>query len=48
MAITQNYGLIWKGFSEEVTAEKSEFKSAKNVHECPSELLQDLGAVGYE
>ena len=48
MAIIQNYGLICIGFLEEITVGISNFKTAKNVLECPSKLLQDPGALGYE
>ena len=47
MVITQNYGLIWMGFSEEVIAGISKYKAIRNILECPSKSLQDPGAVGY-
>ena len=48
MVITQNYGLIWTGFSEEIIAGISKYKVVKNILECPSKLLQYPGALGYE
>ena len=44
MVITQNYGLIWMGFFEEIVAGISKYKDVKNILECPSKLLQDPGA----
>ena len=46
MFITQNCGLIWKGFPEEIIAGISKLEAVKNILECPSKLLQDPGAVG--
>ena len=48
MVITQNYGLIWKGFSEDITAGISTLKAVKNILECPSKLLQDPSGLGYK
>ena len=44
MITTLNYGLIWIGFSEEISARISNHKNVKNILECPSQLLQDPGA----
>ena len=48
MAISQNYGLVWMGFSEEIITGISKYKHVKNVQECPSKLLQDPGMLGFE
>ena len=48
MAITQTYGLIWKGSSEEIITGISKLKAVKNILECPSKLLHDPGAVRYK
>ena len=48
MVITQNNGLIWKGFSEEIIVGISKYKAEKHILECPSKLLKDPGALGYE
>ena len=48
MALTQNYGLIRKVLSEEITAGISNYIAVRNILKCPSKLLQDPGAVKYE
>ena len=36
------------GFSEQIIAGISTYQIIKNILDCPSTLLQDPGAMGYE
>ena len=47
MVVTQNYGIIWMGFSEMIRAGIGKYKDGKNIQECPSNLLSNAYVLGY-
>ena len=48
MVVTQKYRLIWMRFSEKIVTVISKYEDGKNILECPSKLLPNPGALGYE
>ena len=48
MVVAWNYRLMLMGFLEKTQVGIRKHKDGKNILECPSKLLPNPGAFGYE